>query len=464
MNAEEQMGKAPILPLMVKLGLPTLVAQLINILYNMVDRIYIGHIPEVGTNALTGVGVTLPIITILSAFSALSGAGGAPLAAIALGKGDREKAERILGNVVTMLLVSSVVLMVFFYICKVPVLYAFGASDATCPYGDDYISIYLIGTLFVQITLGLNMFITAQGRAKTAMCTVLIGAVLNILLDPIFIFVFGLGVRGAALATILSQLVSCIWVLKFLTSEKSTLRIRLSRMKPDGKQILGIMALGVSPFIMQATECMISVVFNTNLQRYGGDLYVGSLIILQSVMQLITIPVNGFNQGVQPIVSYNYGAGNKERVKNVMKKLIAVNVGYCVAFTMAVMLFPGVFAAIFTKDAALLALVKEVLPIFVAGCLLFGLQMSSQTMFLGLGQAKISLFMALLRKVILLIPLAMILPRFYQVMGIYWAEPIADGTAALICVTVLVFNINKILSGTVQKTERVEYDNGKERE
>lgn len=453
MNTEEQMGKAPILPLMVKLGLPTLVAQLINILYNMVDRIYIGHIPKVGTNALTGVGVTLPIITIISAFSALSGAGGAPLAAIALGKGDREKAEKILGNVVSMLLFFSAVLMVVFYICKVPVLYAFGASDATCPYGDDYISVYLVGTVFVQITLGLNMFITAQGRSKTAMCTVLIGAVLNIILDPVFIFAFGLGVRGAALATILSQLVSCIWVLKFLTSAQSILRIKLSMMKPDMRQIFGIMALGVSPFIMQVTECMISVVFNTNLQRYGGDLYVGSLIILQSVMQLITIPVNGFNQGVQPIVSYNYGAGNKDRVKSIMKKLIVINVGYCVVFTTAVMLFPGLFAAIFTKDAALLALVKRVLPVFVAGCLLFGLQMSSQTMFLGLGQAKISLFMALLRKVILLIPLAIILPRFYQVMGIYWAEPVADGTAALICVTVLVLNINKILSGSVQKTE-----------
>ncbi len=446
MNTEEQMGKAPILSLMVKLGLPTLVAQLINILYNMVDRIYIGHIPEVGTNALTGVGVTLPIITIISAFSALSGAGGAPLAAIALGKNDREKAERIMGNVVTMLLFFSIILVVGLYIFKVPVLYAFGASDATCPYGDAYLSIYLIGTLFVQITLGLNMFITAQGRSKTAMCTVLIGAVLNIILDPIFIFGFRLGVRGAAFATILSQLVSCIWVLKFLTSVQSTLRIKRSMMKPDMKQILSIMALGVSPFIMQVTECMISVVFNTNLQRYGGDLYVGSLIILQSVMQLITIPVNGFNQGVQPIVSYNYGAGNKKRVKSIMTKLIVINVGYCVVFTMAVILFPGMFAAIFTKDAALLALVKRVLPIFVAGCLLFGLQMSSQTMFLGLGQAKISLFMALLRKVILLIPLAVILPRFYQVMGIYWAEPIADGTAAIICVTVLALNINKILS------------------
>lgn len=453
MNAEEQMGKAPILSLMVKLGLPTLVAQLINILYNMVDRIYIGHIPKVGTNALTGVGVTLPIITIISAFSALSGAGGAPLAAIALGKGEREKAEHILGNVVTMLLVFSAVLMVVFYICRVPVLYAFGASDATCPYGDDYISVYLVGTVFVQITLGLNMFITAQGRSKTAMCTVLIGAVLNIILDPVFIFGFGLGVRGAALATILSQLVSCIWVLKFLTSAQSILRIKLPMMKPDMRQIFGIMALGVSPFIMQVTECMISVVFNTNLQRYGGDLYVGSLIILQSVMQLITIPVDGFNQGVQPIVSYNYGAGNKDRVKSIMKKLIVINVGYCVVFTTAVMLFPGLFAVIFTKDAALLALVKKVLPVFVAGCLLFGLQMSSQTMFLGLGQAKISLFMALLRKVILLIPLAVILPRFYQVMGIYWAEPVADGTAALICVTVLVLNINKILSGSFRKTE-----------
>lgn len=451
MKSEERMGSAPLLPLMFSLGVPTMIAQLINILYNIVDRIYIGHIEDIGTDALTGVGVTLPVTIIISAFSALAGFGGAPLAAIEMGKQEKAKAEKILGNVFTMLIVFSAVLMVVFYIIRKPVMYAFGASDVTYVYADEYISTYLAGTLFVQLTLGLNPFITAQGRSKIAMFTVLIGAVLNIILDPVFIFVLDMDVRGAAIATVLSQMVSSIWVVCFLNSRSTNLKLKPDNMKPDIRLIASILALGVSPFIMQATECMISVVFNSNLQKYGGDLYVGSLVILQSVMQLIVTPVNGFNQGVQPVVSYNYGAGNRDRVVGVMKRLLVINVAYCVGFTAIVMIFPRVFAGMFTKSTDLINLVGEVMPVFVAGCLLFGFQMSSQCMFIGMGQAKLSLFMALLRKVILLIPLALILPKFYQVKGIYWAEPIADSLAAIICVTVLILNINKILDRDIGK-------------
>lgn len=451
MKSEERMGSAPLLPLMFSLGVPTMIAQLINILYNIVDRIYIGHIEDIGTDALTGVGVTLPVTIIISAFSALAGFGGAPLAAIEMGKQEKAKAEKILGNVFTMLIVFSAVLMVVFYIIRKPVMYAFGASDVTYVYADEYISTYLAGTLFVQLTLGLNPFITAQGRSKIAMFTVLIGAVLNIILDPVFIFVLDMDVRGAAIATVLSQMVSSIWVVCFLNSRSTNLKLKPGNMKPDIRLIASILALGVSPFIMQATECMISVVFNSNLQKYGGDLYVGSLVILQSVMQLIVTPVNGFNQGVQPVVSYNYGAGNRDRVVGVMKRLLVINVAYCVGFTAIVMIFPRVFAGMFTKSTDLINLVGEVMPVFVAGCLLFGFQMSSQCMFIGMGQAKLSLFMALLRKVILLIPLALILPKFYQVKGIYWAEPIADSLAAIICVTVLILNINKILDRDIGK-------------
>lgn len=451
MKSEERMGSAPLLPLMFSLGIPTMIAQLINILYNIVDRIYIGHIEGIGTDALTGVGVTLPITIIISAFSALAGFGGAPLAAIELGKQEKAKAEKILGNVFTMLIVFSVALMVVFYIIRKPVMYAFGASDVTYVYANEYISTYLAGTLFVQLTLGLNSFITAQGKSKIAMFTVLIGAVLNIILDPIFIFVLDMDVRGAAIATVLSQMISAIWVVCFLNSRSTTLKLKYGNMKPDIRLIASILALGVSPFIMQATECMISVVFNSSLQKYGGDLYVGSLVILQSVMQLIITPVSGFNQGVQPVVSYNYGAGNRDRVVGVMKKLLIINVAYCVVFTTIVMIFPRVFAGMFTQNADLINLVGEVMPVFVAGCLLFGVQMCSQCMFVGMGQAKLSLFMALLRKVILLIPLALILPKFFLVKGIYWAEPIADSLAAIICVTVLILNINKILDRDIGK-------------
>lgn len=427
---EQKLGTMPLPRLMASLAIPSVIAQLINVLYNIIDRMYIGHIPGSGPVALTGVGLTFPIITLISAFSAFIGAGGAPLASISLGKGDRDRAEKILGNGVSVLLIFSASLTVLFMLFRRPLLYMFGASDQTIHYGVDYITIYLVGTVFVQLALGLNMFISSQGQARTAMLSVLIGAVINIVLDPVFIFALHMNVQGAALATVISQAVSATWVVHFLSSEKSAIQIRRKNMVPDLSIIKSIMALGISPFIMQATESAISIVLNRGLSMYGGDLYVGSMTILQSVMQLIVIPVQGFTQGVQPIISYNFGARKFDRVKKTYRMTICFTFAVATFLCILTLFFPGLFAGIFTTDQELIALVKKVMPIFMAGIAVFGIQMGCQTTFMGLGQAKISLFIALLRKVILLIPLALILPKFFGVMGIYYAEPISDITAA----------------------------------
>lgn len=443
---DERLGTAPLAGLMVSLAVPSVIAQLINVLYNIVDRIYIGHIAGIGSTALTGVGVSFPIITLVSAFSYLIGSGGAPLASIALGKKDRERAERILGSGTAMLLLFSVLLTVFFEALGEPLLYMFGASDGTVGYGLSYIRIYLIGTVFVQISLGLNLFISSQGQAKTAMLSVLIGAVLNIVLDPLFIFVFGMGVEGAALATILSQAVSAAWVLRFLISEKSSIRLRRRSLRFDGPIIKSVLALGVAPFIMSATESAITIVLNRGLQAYGGDLYVGSMTILQSVMQLIAVPINGFTSGVQPIISFNFGARKFDRVKKTCYMAILVAFAAASLCCLACVFLPGVFAGMFTSDAELIALTARVLPIYIAGVWLFGVQMGCQACFMGLGQAKIATFIAILRKLVLLIPLAILLPRVFGVMGIYWAEPISDITAASTAGLIFLFRHKKIIS------------------
>ena len=429
-NQDSRLGTENITKLMISLAIPAVLAQIVNVLYNIVDRIYIGRIPCVGAAALTGVGVTFPIITIISAFSSFASGGGVPLASIALGQGNRKRAERILGNAASLLLFFSALLMLFFFVFQKPLLYLFGASDNTIGYSSTYISIYLLGTVFVQLAVGLNTFISCQGHARTAMCSVLIGAVVNIALDPLFIFVFHMGVAGAAVATILSQALSAAWVLKFLCSEKSGIRLRLSGMRPDFALLRQVMALGVSPFIMAATESAITIVMNHGLQVYGGDLYVGSMTILQSVLQLVFVPINGFTTGVQPIISYNFGARKFDRVKKTYRMTICFTFAVATFLCILTLFFPGLFAGIFTTDQELIALVKKVMPIFMAGIAVFGIQMGCQTTFMGLGQAKISLFIALLRKVILLIPLALILPKFFGVMGIYYAEPISDITAA----------------------------------
>ena len=435
-NSEAALASAPIGPLMVKLALPAVAAQLINMLYNIVDRIYIGHIPEVGRDALTGLGVTFPILMLISAFAAFAGMGGAPLASIRLGAGDREGAEKILGTSAAMLFGTSVVLTTVFMIVKQPALMAFGASEDTIGYALDYISIYLLGTVFVQFALGLNTFISAQGKALVAMCSVLIGAVLNIALDPVFIFALGLGVRGAAIATVLSQGVSACWVVGFLCSRRSGLRIRLKNLRLEGAVVGKIAALGIAPFIMQSTESLVTVVLNSGLQTFGGDLYVGTITVMQSVMQMVVMPVQGVTQGVQPIMSYNYGAGNFARVRRTFWLLLRVTVTATTCACLLVSLLPERLALIFNDDQELVALVGRVMPIFFAGIWAFGAQMACQSAFMAMGQAKISLFLALLRKVILLIPLAILLPRVTgSVMGIYAAEPIADVLASATTLT-----------------------------
>lgn len=450
-SKEKLLGTAPLGKLIFQLALPGILAQLINVLYNMVDRMYIGHMPETGSTALTGLGVCLPILVLISAFSSLVGSGGAPLAAIELGKGNKDKAEKILGNAATMLIACSVVLTLVFGIFKEPILYAFGASGETIGFSLDYLNIYLVGTIAVQLALGLNIYISGQGNAKIAMVSVLIGAVLNIILDPIFIFGLDMGVKGAALATVISQTISAIWVVRFLLSKQSVIRIKVENMKPDLKIIGSVCALGISPFVMQSTEALVTIVLNNGLQSYGGDLYVGSLTILQSVMQLIVVPVNGLTQGVQPVISYNYGAGNFERVKKTFKTVLIADLAVTVIACLLTQFIPGVFAAAFTDEAALIALVKEVMPIFFAGIWIFGVQMACQSAFMGMGQAVVSLFLALLRKIILLIPLALILPNFFDVQGIYYAEPVADIVAAITTGTVFLVVKKKLLPDIRQK-------------
>lgn len=441
-SREEQLATAPVGKLMLKMAAPAVMAQFINVLYNVVDRIYIGHIPGTGGLALTGVGVTFSIIMLISAFAAFAGMGGAPLASIQLGAGNREKAERILGNSCSMLLVLSAVLTVFFLFFNRPLLYLFGASDQTIGYAMDYITIYVCGTVFVQLALGLNTFISAQGRPGIAMCSVLIGAVINIVLDPILIFGLHMGVRGAAVATVFSQACSAAWIVYFLCSEKSGIRIRPQNMRPNAKVIGSIAALGVAPFIMQSTESLVTITLNSGLQRYGGDLYVGSMTVLQSVMQMLTMPMQGITQGVQPIMSYNYGAKNYDRVRRTFWLLLRTCLSITTVCCLVVVCLPGVFARIFTPDAQLIELVKRVMPIFFAGIWAFGCQMACQSLFMGLGQAKISLFLALLRKVILLVPLAVVLPLLtHSVLSIYVAEPIADILSS--CTSLVMFLLNR---------------------
>nr|WP_300851025.1 MATE family efflux transporter [uncultured Acetatifactor sp.] len=431
---EQDLGSDNIGKLMFTLAVPAITAQLVNMLYNIVDRIYIGHIPEIGSAALTGVGICFPIIMLIMAFSSLVAMGGAPQAAIAMGQQNNEKAERILGNCFTSLLIVAAALTAVFLVFGEPILRAFGASDNTVGYANDYLQIYVIGTVFVQIALGMNMFITTQGFAKISMLTVVIGAALNIALDPVFIFVFNMGVRGAALATIISQGVSAVWVLKFLTGRKTTLRIRKHGMRISPKIMLPVLALGVSPFIMQSTESLLSVVLNTSLLKYGGDIAVGAYTVIGSVMQIINLPMQGLFQGAQPITSYNYGAGKFDRVKKSVRLLTTTAVIYGTLFWLALMLVPQMFVGMFTGDAELTEMTVWAMRIFLAGVFAFGFQGAFQNSFLALGQAKVSLLLALLRKIVLLIPLIFIMPLFFEnrLFGVFVAEPIADITAAIV--------------------------------
>lgn len=451
------LGREPIGRLLLHLALPTVAAQIINMLYNIVDRIYIGHIPEIGGMALTGVGVCMPLIVIVSAFAVLVGNGGAPRASIFMGQGHTETAEKTLGNCFSMQIILSVILTLVLFIWNRELLLAFGASENTIEYGVQYMNIYAIGTIFVQITLGMNAFITAQGFTKISMLSVLIGAVSNIILDPIFIFALKLGVRGAALATILSQAVSCIWVLSFLFGRKSLLRIRAKNLVLQSKVILPTLALGLSVFIIQASESIILVCFNASLLKYGGDLAVGAMTILTSVMQFAMLPLQGLGQGAQPIISYNFGAHNTARVKQTFRLLLKASLCYSTILWGIIMLFPGVFTKMFTPDTALLAFTPTPLRVYMAVMLLFGIQMACQLTFNAIGNAKASIIVAVMRKFVLLIPLIYILPAVFPqnpTFSVYLAEPVADFFAVSFTAILFTFQFKKALKQISEPTEK----------
>jgi putative MATE family efflux protein len=443
-NYEARLSTERMVPLVFKMAMPAVAAQLVNLLYGIVDRIYIGHIPQFGTDALAGVGVTTSIILLISAFSAIVGGGGAPLAAIALGQNDRERAGRILGNGVLLLVAFTVVTSLTAYVFMEPLLLLTGASVHTLGYAVDYLSVYLMGTIFVELSTGLNTFINAQGRPAVAMYSVLIGAVLNIALDPLFIFAFGMGVKGAAVATVISQACSAVWVLRFLTSSRASLRIEWRYVRPERKVIVPIVALGVSPFIMASTESLVGFVLNTGLKRFG-DIYVSTLTVLQSAMQFGSVPMTGFAQGFVPIVSYNYGHGDVDRVKSCFRVAVTVMFTFNLVLMLFMIFFPHVVASAFTDDVVLIGSVGVMMPLFLSGMTIFGLQRTCQNMFVALGQAKISIFIALLRKVILLVPLALVLPRWFGVKGVFAAEAVADATAAICCTLIFVWKFPKIL-------------------
>lgn len=431
---QNELGTKSISKLLFSMAIPAITAQIINLLYNMVDRMYIGHIPNVGATALTGVGVTMPIIMVIAAFAALVSMGGAPRSSIMMGKGDKDTAEKILGNCTTALVFISVILTAVVLIFGEKMLMTFGGSKNTIKYALDYLNIYAYGTLFVQLALGLNAFITAQGFAKISMLTVLVGAILNIILDPIFIFGFNMGVKGAALATIISQGVSALWVMKFLAGDKTLLKIKRKYLRIDFKVLLPCIALGLAPFIMQSTESILAISFNTSLLKYGGDLSVGAMTILSSVMQFSMLPLVGLTQGATPIISFNYGAGNSTRVKEAFLLLLKVSLIYSIGLWAIAMISPQVFARIFTKDTELINISIKAMKIYMAASLLFGIQVSCQQTFIALGNAKTSVFLAVLRKIILLIPLIYILPLFLEnkVAAVFLAEPVADVIAVTI--------------------------------
>ncbi|MGI5905417.1 MAG: MATE family efflux transporter [Candidatus Pararuminococcus gallinarum] len=442
------LGKEPVGRLLLKLALPTVTAQIINMLYNIVDRIYIGHIPKIGDMALTGVGVCMPLIMIVTAFAAFAGYGGAPRASIHMGRGDHDAAERTMGNCFVVQLIISVVLTAVLLIWNRDFLMAFGASENTIAYGVEYMNIYAMGTLFVQMTLGMNAFITAQGFAKTGMLSVLIGAVANIILDPIFIFGFHMGVAGAAWATIISQAMSCVWVLLFLCGKKTHLKLRKKNFRLERKIVLPSLALGLSTFIMQASESVISICFNSSLLRYGSDIAVGAMTILTSVMQFAMLPLQGLGQGAQPIISYNYGARNPDRVKAAFKLLLKASLVYSTLLWACVMVFPQAFAAMFTDSQPLIAFTKTALRIYMACLLLFGIQVSCQMTFTSLGNAKASILVAVMRKFILLIPLIYIMPLIFsadKTTAVYMAEPVADFLAVSFTIVLFTFQFRKAL-------------------
>jgi len=444
---KQDMGTGRIKRLMLQMALPAVIGQIVNLLYNIVDRIYIGHIPEIGASALTGVGLFSPILMLLTAFAMMMGTGGAPLAAIAMGKRDQNRAEQIMGNCFTVLLVLAVVLTPVFYLLAPTLLQLFGASQVTLPYAVQYSRIYLLGSVFVLLVMGMGTFITTQGFAKISMLTVIIGAGINLVLDPIFIFLFRMNVAGAALATVVSQAVSAFWVLRFLTGKQTILKLKRENLKLRGPIIGPCFALGVSTFVMLSTESILSISFTTSLSRYGGDLAVGAMTILTSLNQLVTMPLTGICQGGQPIISYNFGAGNNQRVREAFFTQFGVCVAYAAVFWIAMIAAPNFFAGIFTSDPALVQFTGRAIRIFLACGFSVGFQISCQQSFMALGQARVSLFLACLRKILLLIPMIFLLPHFFadKTFAVFLAEPVSDILAAATTVVTFLLSFGRIL-------------------
>ena len=448
MKNNEFLAKQPVGKLLFKLSIPTVLAQLINMLYNVVDRIFIGHMDEIGDLALTGVGVCLPLIMIVSAFAALISSGGAPRASIFMGKKDNETAEKILGNCLSLQIIISIILTVILLLFNEPLLLLFGGSSDTIKYATDYMKIYAIGTIFVQLTLGMNAYITAQGYSKIAMFTVLIGAIFNIVLDPILIYGCNMGVKGAALATIISQAMSSTFVICFLLSKKSILKIKLQNLKINFKIVLPCIALGLAPFIMQASESIIIVCFNSSLQKYGGDIAVGAMTILSSVMQFAMLPLQGLAQGSQPIISYNFGAKNVSRVVKTFKLLLIVSLIYSTLLYLVVMVFPKGFVSMFTEKSDLIIFSAKALRIYCAVLFIFGIQIACQMTFVSIGNATSSIIVAVVRKFILLLPLIYIMPMIIskdKTTAVYLAEPIADFLAVSFTTILFIFQFRKTI-------------------
>ena len=455
-HTSNKLGTENVRKLLFQLAAPSVTAQLINMLYNIVDRIYIGHIKGIGSLALTGVGLCFPIIILISAFSALIGMGGAPQASIRMGAKDSDGAEKILGNCFSALLIMAVLLTSLFYISGEKLLLLFGASTDTLPYAMEYLNIYILGTICVMLSLGLNTFISAQGFAKISMATVIIGAIINTILDPILIFGFDMGVRGAAWATFISQCVSALWVLKFLFGPKTILKIHRKNMKLSKNILLPVLALGLAPFIMQSTESLLGICFNSSLQKYGGDLAVGAMTILASCSQLLMLPLAGLAQGAQPIISYNFGAGQHKRVKEAFRLLFICSFGYSLLLWIFYMFVPNIYVSLFANDAALKEVTIWALRIYMGAGFMMGIQIACQQTFVSIGQAKISLFLALLRKIFLLIPMIFLLPNFFanKVFAVLLAEPIADFIAASTTFILFKMKFEKFLNQTrLKKTE-----------
>ncbi len=453
-DTRTDLGTEKVSRLLVRLAIPTITAQIVNMLYNIVDRIYIGHIPEEGALALTGLGLCFPVLMLVTAFSSLVGMGGAPLASIKMGQQDSKGAEKILGNCFTMLVIAAVILTVVFRLNGRSLLFLFGASEDTIGYALDYANIYILGTISVMFSLGLNAFITTQGFTKISMLTVVIGAVVNIVLDPIFIFGFGMGVQGAALATIIAQTVSAVWVLLFLLGNKTILKIKKENLRVQGKVMLPVLALGLSPFIMTSTESLLNICFNTSLQKYGGDLAVGTMTILSSCMQVCSLPLQGLAQGAQPIVSYNFGAKNLSRVKEAFRLLFISAICASSVMWLIAVFAPSFFPSLFSSDETLIAYASWAIRIYLGMVFVMGAQMACQQTFVAIGEAKISLFLALFRKIIVLIPLIYLLPNFFadKVFAVFLAEPVADTTAAITTTTLFFWRFRKLS----QRTDWVE--------